>query len=206
MALAYYQRILDSLEKKAKQRADVLVRMGDVYRRKGDLQNAIICLQKAKDVLPESTLVLSELAVTLDQSQRWTEAKQVYEAALKIEPNNAIDLNNLAFLEAEHGGDLNHAQTLAQRAKQFLPNRPEVADTLGWIYLKRNLSENAMDVFQELVRTNPHASTFQYHLCQAYQQKGDKPSALRACTAALKENPPVQEAKDIRDLMGRLGQ
>jgi len=206
MAIQYYQHIADSMDKGARQRADIMLRMGESYRRKGDLQNAIICLEKAREVHPESIMVLSNLALVLDQAARWDEAKKVYEVALKLDPNNAIALNNLAYLEAEHGGDLNQAQTLAQRAKQFLPNRPEVSDTLGWIYLKRNLADNAADIFAELVRANPHSSTFRYHLGQAYQQKGDKPGAVRELNAALHENPPAAEEKNIRDLLRRINQ
>jgi tetratricopeptide (TPR) repeat protein len=206
LAIKYYQHVLDSLEPGARQRADVLLRMGEAYRRKGDLEHAIECLEKARAVHPESIMVLSNLALVLDQAERWPEAKKVYQVALNLDPNNAIALNNLAYLEAEHGGDLNEAQTLAQRAKQFLPDRPEVSDTLGWIYLKRNLADNAADIFTELVRTNPHSSTFHYHLGQAYHQKGDRVAAERELNAALRQNPTKQEEKDIKDLLRRLNE
>jgi tetratricopeptide (TPR) repeat protein len=206
MAIQNYRQVADSMDKDARQRADVMLRMGEAYRRKGDLQNAIASLEKAREAYPESIVVLSNLALVLDQANRWDEARKVYEVALKLDPNNAIALNNLAYLEAEHGGDLNQAQTFAQRAKQFLPNRPEVSDTLGWIYLKRNLPDNAADIFTELVRANPHSSTFRYHLGQAYQQRGDKPGAVRELNAALHENPPAAEEKNIRDLLRRIGQ
>jgi tetratricopeptide (TPR) repeat protein len=206
VAIQHYQHATDSMDKADRRRADVMLRMGEAYRRKGDLQNAIACLEKAREFHPESTLILSNLALVLDQANRWDEARKVYQVALKLDPTNAVSLNNLAFLEAEHGGDLNEAQTLAQRARQFLPNRPEVADTLGWIYLKRNLPDNAADLFTDLVRANPHSSTFRYHLGQAYQQKGDKPAAMRELNAALHENPPAAEEKSIKDLLRRLGQ
>jgi Flp pilus assembly protein TadD len=203
MAIQCYQRVVDSMEKGAKQRADIYIRMGEAYRRAGDWQNAIAATQKAREVQPDSVPVLTTLGVILDQAGQWTQARQVYEAALKFDPNHAIALNNLAFLEAEHGGDLNRAQTYAQRAKQFLPNRPEVADTLGWIYLKRNLAANAVDVFAELVRNNPHSSTFHYHLGKAYDQQGDKVGAVRELNAALRENPPADELKSIKELLQR---
>ncbi len=206
LAVQYYQRVANSLDKGAGQRADIFVRMSEAYRRKGDLQNASASLEKAREIQPENLAVLGNLALVLDEAGRWSDARKVYEVALKLDPNNAVSLNNLAFLEAEHGGDLNHAQTMAQRARQFLPNRPEVADTLGWIYLKRNLADNAVDIFSDLVRTNPHTSTFRYHLCQAYNQKGDKPAAVRECNAALRENPAPQEQKEIKDLLQRLSQ
>jgi len=204
IALENYQHVVDSLDKNSKQRADIMVRLGEVYRKKGDLDRAISYLSQAKDLQPQSLAVLIELALTLDQAKDWGRAKTVYEAALKINPNEPFSLNNLAYLEAEHGGDLNQAQTLAQRAKQFWPDRPEVSDTLGWIYLKRHLSTNAVDIFRELVRTNPQSSTFHYHLCEAYDQQGDKAAASRECSSALRENPSSDEAKEIRDKLARL--
>ena len=204
VALEYYQKVLDSLDNGSKERVGILTRMGEVYRRKGDLEHAIEYLSKAKDLQPGSVGVLVELALTLDEAKEWTRAETVYEAALKINPNEPFSLNNLAFLEAEHGGDLNHAQGLAQRAKQYWPDRPEVSDTLGWIYLKRNLAGNAVDIFRELVRSNPHSSTFHYHLCQAFDKQGDKVSAVKQCNEALQENPAADEQKDIRDTLQRI--
>ena len=46
-------------------------------------------------------------------------------------------MNNLEFLKAEHHGDLDDAHTKGTKAKQLLANRREVADTLGWIDLKK---------------------------------------------------------------------
>jgi hypothetical protein len=44
---------------------------------------------------------------------------------LKLQPDNPIALNNLAFLLVEGGADLDQALTYAQRAKQKLPNDPK---------------------------------------------------------------------------------
>jgi tetratricopeptide (TPR) repeat protein len=111
----------------------------------------------------------------------------------------------LAFLLAENGGDLNDAVTYAQRAKQLLPGLNEISDTLGWIYLKKNLSDNAIQIFQELVTKAPNNSTFRYHLGMAFSQKGDKPRAIKELQQALRSNPPKDEEGKIRDLISKLG-
>ena len=134
-----------------------------------------------------------------------TEAKQVYEATLKLDPNNGVALNNLAFLIAENGGDLDDALTKAVRAKQLLPGMAEVSDTLGWIYLKKNLSDNAIEIFKDLVSKQPNQSTFHYHLAMALQQKGDRSRALEQLKEALKYNPPKEEKDKIQQMIGRLG-
>ena len=129
----------------------------------------------------------------------------MYEATLKLDPNNVVALNNLAFLIAENGGDLNDALTKAQHAKQLLPNLSEISDTLGWIYLKKNLYDSAIDIFKELVSKQPGQSTFHYHLGMALSQKGDRSRALEQLKDALKYNPPKDEKDKIQQLINRLG-
>ena len=162
-------------------------------------------MQKARETLPDNIVVLSTLALVLDAAQRKPEAKQVYEATLKLEPNNAVVLNNLAFLLAETGGDLDDALTKAQRAKQLLPGLFEISDTLGWIYLKKNLADNAIDIFKDLVAKEPSHSTYRFHLGMAYSQKGDKTKALEQLKEALKYNPSKEEKEKIQQLIARLG-
>jgi tetratricopeptide (TPR) repeat protein len=145
------------------------------------------------------------LALVLDAASRKAEARQVYEATLKLDPNNGVALNNVAFLMAESGGDLDDALTKAQRAKQLLPNLSEVSDTLGWIYLKKNLSDNAVEIFKDLVAKQPGQSTFHYHLAMALSQKGDRSRALEQLKEALKYNPPKDEKDKIQQLINRLG-
>jgi tetratricopeptide (TPR) repeat protein len=149
--------------------------------------------------------VLGSLAQVLDAAGRWSEAKQVYEVVIKLDPTNGVALNNLAFLLTEHGGDLDDALTKAQRAKQLLPNLSEVSDTLGWIYLKKNLTDNAIDIFQDLVNKVPAQAVFRYHLGMAYSQKGDKTRALKELQDALKYNPTKADRDKIQQLITRLG-
>ncbi len=204
LAIQVFNRMLAQVEK-GKEQGDVYLRIGEVYRHKGELNNAIQTLQKARETLPDNILVLSELALVLDGAQRKPEAKKVYEETLKLDPDNAVALNNLAFLLAESGGNLDDALTKATRAKALLPNLHEISDTLGWIYLKKGLSENAIDVFKDLVSKEPNISTYRYHLGMAYKQKGDKTRALDQLREALKFNPAKEEKDNIQRLIADLG-
>lgn len=205
MAIQEYQEVLKILEAKSRAAGDIYLRLGETYRRKGDLNGSISSLQKAREIMPENPLVGSTLALTLDGAGRKQEARLAYEQTLKLDPSNGVALNNLAFLIAEAGGDLDQALTYAQRAKQALPSLLEVSDTLGWIYLKKNLSDNAIEIFNDLVKKQPNHSTYRYHLGMALSQKGDKPRALRELEQALKNNPTKDEAGKIRDLMTKIG-
>ena len=207
LAIGEFQAVLQKLEKldpKSRVAADLHLRLGETYRRKGDANSAIASLQKAREINPDNSLVVNTLALTLDTAGRKQEARQAYEQTLKMEPTNGVALNNLAFIIAEYGGDLDTALTYAQRAKQILPSLLEVSDTLGWIYLKKNLSDNAIQIFSELVTKQPNHSTYRYHLAMALSQKGDRPRALKELEQALKNNPTKEEAGKIRALMTKL--
>jgi tetratricopeptide (TPR) repeat protein len=203
-AIADYQEIVNQLPKTSKARAQIYVRLGEAYRRKGDPAGAVQAFQKARELLPDDVLVLSSLALVLDAAQRWSEAMQVYEATIRLAPNDGVSLNNDAFLIAEHGGDLDQALTRAQHATQVLPNYPEVSDTLGWIYLKKNLSDQAITIFKNNVAKQPNSSTYRYHLGMAWYQKGDKVQAHQALIEALKYNPPAPEKQKIQELLAKL--
>jgi predicted Zn-dependent protease len=95
---------------------------------------------------------------------------------------------------------------MAQRARQLSKSAlPEISDTLGWIYLKKNLPDSAIQIFQELVAATPNQATFRYHLGMALSQKGDKVRALQELKKALQGSTSDQERKQIQALITRLG-
>ncbi|HWB85903.1 MAG TPA: tetratricopeptide repeat protein [Bryobacteraceae bacterium] len=203
-AIAEFQKVLSIPGAPVAAQADTYLRLGEVYRRKGDLNNALQALQKARQDSPGNANVLSTTALVLDAAGRKDEAKQAYEATLKANPEDGVALNNLAYLIADRGGDLDQALTLATRAKQLLPNLSEVSDTLGWIYLKKNLNDNAIEIFKGLVAKQPNQSTYRYHLALALSQKGDKPNALKELQEALKDSPSQEEKQKIQEMISRL--
>src|ERR1017187_8528943 len=140
----------------------------------------------------------------MDGVGRRGEAKQYYEQIIRLEPDNVIALNNLAFIKADEGADLDQAMTYAQRAKQKAPHEPDVSDTLGWIYIKKNLSDEAVRIFRDLVKEKPANPTYHYHLAMALYQKGDRPGARQECDAALKNNPSKDDQNKIKELMGKM--
>ena len=205
LAIGQFQAVLNGLDKNSRARGDTYLRLGLTLRKKGDLNGAIQALYKARDGLPGNSTAVDELALTLSNAGRKKEAREIYEQSIKLNPQDGMALNNLAFMMAEGGsGDLDQALTYAQRAKQALPNLSEVSDTLGWIYLKKNMSDNAMDMFQTLENQKPDNSTYRFHLGMAYAQKGDKPKALRELQRALHSHPANDEEHKIDDLINKL--
>ena len=123
----------------------------------------------------------------------------------RIDPNNPIVLNNLAFLLAESGDNLEEALTKATRAKQLLPGLAEISDTLGWIYLKKNTVGNAIEVFRKSVALEPGNPQYKYHLGMAYLRAGDNSDAKQQLEALLEMKPDTSVASDARKMLASIG-
>jgi len=202
-AVTTYQSLLAKLPD-PKQQAGIWTLTAQAYLRKGDVQQAINSLEKAHQQTPESASVTTDLGLLYEQQNKPDVARKYYEASIKLDPNNALALNNLAYLMSETNGDLDIALTYATHAKQRLPEHTEINDTLGWIYLKKNLTDQALDTFRNLVTKAPKNPTFHYHYAMALMQKGDRESAKKECLTALSDNPNKPLDAEIRQLMAKV--
>jgi Flp pilus assembly protein TadD len=184
--------------------ADVLFKLAETYRRKGDLNQAIDSFRKSSQAAPNDSGPLLQLGLLMDGTGRRDQSKPIYEQILRIQADNPVALNNLAFIKAEEGTDLDSALGMAQRAFQAAPTSPDIADTLGWVYIRKNLSQEAVRVFTDLVKKYPAIPMYRMHYGMALIQKGDRPAAKRELETALKSGPSKDEAAKIQELLRTL--
>jgi tetratricopeptide (TPR) repeat protein len=203
-ALTDYDTLLNKFNENNREKAETYLEIGQLYAGRGDLTTGVTYLNKAKALEPASVPLLNLLAQIYERTGDNQDAQANYRAVLALDSNNAMALNNLAYSIANTGANLDEALTLATRAKQALPKEPRVSDTLGWIYLKKNMKTEASDIFRDLTAKAPDNPTYRYHYCIALSEKGDKAGARRECDAALAMHPDQREEKDIRQLMARL--
>lgn len=201
LAIKQYQAIIQARP----DAADVYVRLGKAYAAKGDVPSAVRTLDKARELKPNDVDPYLQIALLYERTGKEAQARPLYERILKLQPDHPVALNNLAYVMAETGGDLNQALTLAQRARQKMPDNADIADTLGWIYIKKNLSDNAVGIYRDLIVKRPQSSTFRYHLAMALYQRGDKPQARKELQGALERKPSPEETVKIKELLGRIG-
>lgn len=179
-------------------------RLGEAYRRKGDTNAAIETFRRGSELAPNNPDNLLQLGLLMEGTGKRDQAKPIYEQILKIKPDHPIALNNLAYIKAEEGTDLDQALTMAQQALKMAPASTDIADTLGWIYIKKNLSDDAVRVYKDLVVKDPKNAVFHYHFGMALLQKGDRPSAKKELETAIQDNPSKDDDAKIRELLQRI--
>ncbi len=148
---------------------------------------------------PSAVGARTMLGMLLDQDGNREEAKKAYAAAVSGTNNAPVAANNLAFIYAEQGTNLDEALQLATTAKQRLPNDASVDDTIGWIYYKKGLSDLAIKSFEESLKKRPDDPEVLFHLGLAYAKLEAKAKAREALERALKLNPRVggEEARRV---------
>ena len=184
---------------------DIHMRLAEAYRKKGDLPQAIEAWKKAGELMPNHIAPILNRAMALDQVSRKSEAAPLYLQVLKAEPDNVVALNNYSFFLADQGSDLDMALSYAQKAKSKAPADPMIADTLGFVYLKKNLPQNAQLIFTELTGKYPKVALFHIRLATAHMQAGDKAKAKRELDDARKNNPTKGDQSEIDKLASKLG-
>ncbi|MBV9925921.1 MAG: tetratricopeptide repeat protein [Acidobacteria bacterium] len=117
-------------------------------------------------------------------------AAEYYRRALSIRPDEPITANNLAALYGEHGkGNPEEAMRLAQDVVRRYPNNPGAADTLGWVYYRRELYRDSVEQLKRAVevavKVGGDNSLYRWHLGAALAKSGDKAGARRELQKCL---------------------
>jgi Tfp pilus assembly protein PilF len=142
--------------------------------------------------------------ILMTQSQT-EQAKKKFEEVLAIDPRAVIANNNLAWIYAEAGTDLDTALKLAQTATAQAPEQPEIMDTLGWVYYKKNLPELAIPLFESSVKKAPTNASYHHHLGLAYLKVGRSAHARESLQRALASNPDATTAAAVKRALAQIG-
>ncbi len=145
--------------------------------------------------------------VLLLWSQLHIEANQLAEAerALKIvverRPQDAVALNNLAWVIGQRGGP--DAEDLAERAFFLAPN-PDTADTLGWILARTGQAERAVPLLRRAASARSSDPAMMFRLAYALQATGAKDEAMALLAPALASTAAFPERAEATRLLAQL--
>jgi Flp pilus assembly protein TadD len=160
--------------------------IADIYVKQGKFDSAIAQAEKIIEKHPKPVQPYMLLARLHDQKQEYEQANRYYRKVLALDTDSAAAANNLAWNYAEHGGRIDIALTLAQKARQLNPNDPRIAHTLGWIFYKSGAYQTAIRLLkessEELKNRDPAVL---YHLGLAYKKNDEPGLAKEAFSKAL---------------------
>ncbi|HVO78591.1 MAG TPA: tetratricopeptide repeat protein, partial [Candidatus Bathyarchaeia archaeon] len=182
------------------------LQLANVYQLLGKPDDMLATYQKALTVAPDNPTVYGAMGNAYLAKGDLVAAQQAFEKANKIAPNNPLLQNNLAWVYAVQGLNLDTAMTLAQQAKQAAPDQPSINDTLGWIQYKKGNYLIAVGLLNEVVKRIPQNPQYRFHLGMALSAAGQKDRAREELRKALQSAPPLShdETLQAQDALAKL--
>jgi putative PEP-CTERM system TPR-repeat lipoprotein len=124
---------------------------------------------------PQDAAFLRYLADGAIARKDYSLAERNYQAVLKLQPNNAVAYNNLAWVTSKLNKD--GAIAYAEKALTIAPNQPAFMDTLAVLLSDKNEHAKALEMQKKVVALQPEAPLFKLNLAKIQIKAGDKPGA-----------------------------
>jgi tetratricopeptide (TPR) repeat protein len=185
--------------------SEVWLRLGVMQRQLLQYDTALASFEQAGNADPKNVAAFLNQALVCEALNKKKEATDAYNKVLAIDPDNPLVLNNLAYMTAESGANLDQALTYAERAKKRAPDSPDVSDTLGFVYFKKDLNSEALRIFRQLAQEHPQSSTFHLHLAMALSKQGDKQGARDEATKAIQSATTPDEKSKVTSFVSTIG-
>ncbi len=170
-------------------------------------------LRKALDREPNSLPAMNSLALLLQVTDRNEQAAELYRKTLKIQPDNVIVINNLAWILCEEQGNFKQALELALRGLTITPNYVDLIDTCGVAYYRLGQCDKAVQCFTKCLELFPDrvpaAAATYFHLGRALASLGQKEEAVENLNKALELNAETgglspEDARQTKSLLEEL--
>jgi tetratricopeptide (TPR) repeat protein len=174
------------------------LQLGRVKEEWQQIPEAIEVYKKALSLQPQFAPLCTLIGNLYLKENDLASAEKYYQQALAADPNFAIAAGNLAWVYLQEGKNLNVAVSLAQKAKQLMPNMDSINDTLAFAYVRQGWYPNAIPLLRTCVQKSPQDAVYHYHLGLALLGAGEKVKGRQELQAALKLNLPTEDARDAQ--------
>lgn len=135
------------------------------------------------------SIIHSTLGDVYSELDRWEDAVESYETALRLDSDNHNAMNNYAYFISVRDERLDYAEELALRAISYEPENAAYLDTAGWIYYKMGEYEKAREYIRSSIETGDASAEVYEHMGDVYNKLGSAADALNWWEKALELDP-----------------
>ncbi|WP_180541346.1 tetratricopeptide repeat protein [Nevskia soli] len=122
----------------------------------------------------------------LEKMKDFDGAEAAFRAIIKDDPDNAGALNYLGYMLADRDQRLDEAQKLISKALEIDPQNGAYLDSLGWVYYRQNLLDNAESNLRLALERMGNDPTVHDHLGDVLMKEGKVKEAIAQWQSSLK--------------------
>lgn len=189
---------------KKRKSAKLAQHLANLYETENRPEDAIALLQDWLGGQPDDAGTRMMLAMFFQKMGRLQDAIREFEVVREQDANNAVVLNNLAWMYFQENDS--RALETAEQAYAANAERAEVMDTYGWILLQKgNEPQRALTLLQQAFVAYPTHAEIGYHVAVALHRVGRDEEAARTLRRILKENTSFPDADAAKALLKDVG-
>lgn len=151
---------------------------------------------------PEHIQAILSLAGYYQKEGEDESAANEYSKIFKLQPDNVVILNNLAWLM--RNTDTNKALEYATKANALKKNTPALMDTLAMVHLERKEFKLAKSTIKDILFMEPNNKTYQYHQALILFKSGQADEAKEILLKLLADKSTFTEQADAEALLASL--
>ena len=200
---------------------EVALTLSELLAESGKNDKAVSLIKSVLERNPQNNeivrLARSRLSVLYVNQGDFAKGEAELETLYERDPEDAGVNNDLGYLYAEQGKNLEKAEAMIRKAVLEEPDNSSYLDSLGWVLFKRGKAKEALEPLEKaakkLVETTASDATVYEHLGDVYFQLHDPAKAKAAwqdaVKAANKATPPDKRLPEIQkklDSLDKLGQ
>jgi tetratricopeptide (TPR) repeat protein len=160
--------------------------------------DAISYYTAAVELDPRMVDAWVQLAILYDQRGMADSSDALYRRALRLEPDNALALNNLSYSLSQRNIRLDEARAMAWRAVQSEPQNPAYLDTYAWVLYKLGEYQEARFYIERAISVGGNATHYEHlgDILLALQEHAPAVSAWRQALARDPSRIRIQQKID----------
>jgi len=192
--------------------------LGYILSQFGRTEEAIALYKSLLEHYPNNReivhLARSGLSVAYINQNEYAKGEAELEVLLALDPDEAGVNNDLGYLYADQGKNLEKAEAMIRKAVQAEPDRAAYLDSLGWVLFKRGHFKEAVDPLEKAVQNladggdatiYEHLGDVYYQLQELQKAKGAWEQAEKAAAKAVPQDRRLPEIRKKLQSLDKLG-
>jgi len=157
--------------------------LGFAYIQRKEPTMAIVPLQKAIQYIDNNEPLLAQLYSTLGDAfytlKNYAASDSNFDAALKLNPNDASTLNNYAYYLSLRKEKLDVAMQMSKKSLTLQPQSKSYLDTYGWVLFQQGKYTDAKSYIEDAIHAGGEDDGALYeHLGDVYYKLNEKDKAI----------------------------
>lgn len=177
------------LDSKAVVGVDVHLGAASLHEQRGDLTAAAASYANALEADPKHEIALISFARLYDRNDRFDEAEQLYQRALKEHPNSSRTHNDYGLCLVRQGKAAEGLEKLA-KAVELAPSEPRYRNNIAHVLTGEGRIEDALEHLRT-VYSDPESH---YNVAHWLESAGNADAALSHYVRASQLDPNFQQA------------